>query len=355
MNWGGQEYRTVLETLWLNANNHQAWIACHPDSQLFIKGHEYGVPMIPMDFSKSYLLGTTRACYRFCKAHKIDVINTHSSRDSILCMPLNYLHFPVVRSRQITNPIKKSLSYKIGCRKILATAEVIKSMLISKGVNAEKIEVIGEGIDLKEYSPSVDSTAFRKEFSLSPNTPLVINIGMIRGDKGQRYFLESARKVLKIHPNVIYLLVGEANKDKQLEIELNQLIKNYSLENNFKMIGYREDIPEIIAASSIVIVASTGTEAQSRIVPQAFASRKAVIATKVGGLPELVKERETGLLVPPANPEAMAEATISLLDNTELKNKLAENAYIMAQEKLSFSYMMEKTLKLYQKAKKLQS
>ena len=218
MNWGGQEYRTLLETLWLNANNHKAWIACHPDSQLFIKGKESDAPMIPMDFSKSYLLGTTRACYSFCKFHKIDVINTHNSRDSILCMPLNYLDFPVVRSRQITNPIKKSLSYKIGCKKILATAKVIKSMLVSKGVNADKIEVIGEGIDLNVYSPEIDNTVFRKEFALAPNIPLIINIGMIRDDKGQKDFLESARKVLKHHPDVIYMLIGEANNkdNKQL-------------------------------------------------------------------------------------------------------------------------------------------
>lgn len=127
------------------------------------------------------------------------------------------------------------------------------------------------------------------------------------------------------------------------------MLKEYKLEQNFYITGYRNDIPAFTHLADLIVVASTGTEAQSRVAPQAFSTRKTVVSTNVGGLTEIVKNNYNGLVIPPNNPELMASAILKILNNSELKTNLEKNAYLLAQQELSFDYMMQKTINLYQK------
>ena len=79
------------------------------------------------------------------------IINTHGSKDSTLCLVSYFFGIPLLRSRQITNPIKKILAYKYGCKHIMAAAHVIKNSLVASGINKNKITVVGEGVDLNEF------------------------------------------------------------------------------------------------------------------------------------------------------------------------------------------------------------
>lgn len=351
MNWGGQEYRTILESIWLNNNGHHSWVGCHPNSKIYQVGNDLEAKVVSFDFSKSHKILTTIKCYKFCKNNGIDVINTHGSRDSTVCFPLNHIGFPIIRSRHITSKIKKAFSYKYCCKKIIATADIIKRRMIDIGIPEPKISVIGEGVDLSEYSPDRDALKIRKEFSISSNSLLVTNIGMIRSDKGQKFFLEAAYILLKKGYPLIFLLVGEGTGNRKHEKKLLARVRELGIKDRFFMIGYRSDVADIISASDIIVIASTGVEAQSRIVPQAFASQKAVIATNVGGLPELVKNNINGLIVEPRNPLKLSENIEKLVKDTNLRKSLAKEGYKYAVEQLSFEQMMEKTLKIYKLVK----
>jgi glycosyltransferase involved in cell wall biosynthesis len=129
---------------------------------------------------------------------------------------------------------------------------------------------------------------------------------------------------------------------------LHALIKQYDLEKNIFITGYREDIAAFTHLADLVVVASIGTEAQSRVVPQAFATRKTVVSTDTGGLMELVKDGHNGLIIPPKNAAAMAAAISRILDDRQLKLKLENNAFELAKHCLSFDTMMINTLELYE-------
>ncbi len=352
MNWGGQEYRTLLEHNYLNENQHTSYLACHAGSELFKRAKKMGARnLLAVDFRKVWRLDVAAKIWRFCRARRIDIINTHGGRDSSLCLFAFWSGIPLVRSRHITAPIKRSRSYRKSCSHIIAAAAAIKTQLTAFGVNVEKISVIGEGVDLAEYKPQNESENSTKklatEFNIRPEETVIVNIGMIRADKGQRFYLEAADLALKENPNLRFFLIGAGTGARELEHELRDEVRRRKLDAKFTMTGYRADIADFLRLADFAVIASTGVEAQSRVAPQAFACAKPVIAANTGGLPELVRDFDTGLLVPPANAAALSDAILRLAGDAKLREKLAQNAYQFARERLSFSAMMEKTLALY--------
>jgi len=348
MNWGGQEFRTALEVNYLNNSQHKSWLLCHPNSQLYKKGKSLGTNVMAMDLTCLWRVDIAIKIWIFCLKNNIDIINTHGSKDSTLCLVSYFFGIPIVRSRQITNPIKKTFAYKYGCKHIMAAAHVIKNSLVKAGVNENKITVVGEGVDLDEFNPDVASAYLKSEFAIADEDEVVVNIGMIREDKGQIYFLEAARIILEQKKTIKFFTIGEGVGNRKLEKQLQMLIKQYGLERNFFITGYREDIAAFTHLADLLVVASIGTEAQSRIVPQAFATRKTVVVTDVGGLTELVKDEQNGLVIPPENALAMADAILKILEDLTLKQKFENNAYELAKRCLSFDSMMNDTLELYE-------
>jgi len=349
MHWGGQEFRTLLEHNYLNGHQHESYLMCHPDSKLYTKAIDSGAKnIIAINLSRTWRLDIAWRIASFCKSEKINVINSHSTRDSTLCSLAYLLGIPLIRSRQITNPIKKIFAYKHCCSHIIAAADTIKKILVDAGVDQHKITVIGEGVDLQEFNPNIDSTYLKSEFDLQNGDKVITNIGMIRADKGQKFFLDAAIGILKLRSDVKFFLVGEATAaSKTYASELADIIEQHKIGQHFIMTGYRNDVAAFIHLSDLIVVASTGTEAQSRIVPQSFATSKTVVTTNVGGLTELVLNEINGLVVPPQDSASMSSAILRLLDDNGLKHKFETAAYAMALDQLSFELMMNKTTKLY--------
>ena len=346
LNWGGQEFRTLLEHQHLNTHHHHSWLMCHKDSELY-KRSRGTVSVIAIDLSKRWNMSSAFKILMFCRKHNIDVINSHSSKDSFLCLAAFFYGIPLIRSRQVTNPVKGAFSYNYLCSHIMAAAEKIKSILVAEGVNKNQIAVVGEGIDLSEFNEKVEYHYLKEEFSLKKDDKIVINIGMIREDKGQRYLLAAAKNIIEQNPSIKFFLIGEATECQSLESELKAFITQHHLQNNFIMTGYRNDVAAFMNLADLVVVASTGTEAQSRIVPQAFATKKTVVSTDTGGLTELVFNDNNGLIVPAKDAAALEQAINAILNDTELKSRLEKQAYQFAIKELSFKKMMDKILSVY--------
>jgi glycosyltransferase involved in cell wall biosynthesis len=355
LNWGGQEYRTLLEVEWLNRHGHRAWVACDPRSELRRRAEARGAAVLPVSMRNNADLAGLAALWRHCRREGVDVVHTHGPKDSWMCWPLHLAGWPVVRSRHITVPIKPGFAhgfiYRRGCRRVIATAAVIRDTLVKvNGLDPGRVDVVGEGVDLEEYSPKVDGSAFRAEFGIPDGAPLVGIVAMMRGDKGHRYFLDAAFEVLKTHPQARFVLVGEGIGGRRVERECRGRIEAAGEAKRIVMTGYREDVPRVMAALDAVVVASVEVEAQSRIVPQAFATGRAVVATRVGGIPELVEDGANGLLVPPADGAAIADALRRLFDDPALRARLAAAGHATAKARLSMGRMMEETLAVYQRA-----
>jgi glycosyltransferase involved in cell wall biosynthesis len=301
------------------------------------------------------LPGLTRLA-ALVRREKPDVLHAHSSKDAWFAFWFYLRGIPVVRSRHMTLPDTmrrgRRFIYRHGCRRLIASAQFIAdNMRDSIGVPAGRIDVIGEGVDTGEFQPG-DGSAFRREFGIPSAAPLFAIVAMLRDEKGHRTLLHAARKVLRKHPDARFAVVGGPVASDSIELELREILRE-----NFSgldpqpvvMTGFREDIANVMRAIDCLVVPSA-EEAQTLVIPQAFATGKPVIGSRVGGIPELVEEGVTGLLIPPQDPAALAAAMDTIIAQPVMAASLAQAGYDLAHRELAIDNKMNLLLGSYRKA-----
>jgi len=347
--WGGQEYRTCLEINWLNAHGHQAWLVCNPGSQVHSKASELGTRVVTMPLRSRVDPLCSWRLWRFCRRNKIDLLKTYSSKDHWLCLPLYLCGIPLSRARCITDPIGnkgRAFVFKHGCSQIVADASVIKRQLVEEhGVDPAKIKVIGSAVDLEKFKPPRHGTKFRHEIGVANDTPLIGNVGMIRPDKGQLVLVEAARVVLQNRPDARFVIVGQGTGILKRGINVRNAIDQAGLADKIIMAGYRWDTPDVYAACDMIVIASLRTEASPIVLREAFASGRPVIATNVGDIPEIIQNRQNGLLIEPGDSQAIAAAIMEFIDDPKTAAYCAANGLRYATEHFSFNQMMEAKLR----------
>ena len=347
--WGGQEYRTCLEINWLNAHGHQAWLICNPDSQVHSKASELGTRLVTIPLHSRIDPLCSLRLLKFCRQNKIDLIKTYSSKDHWICLPLFVCGIPLSRARCITDPIgtrSRAFVFKHGCSQIVADASVIKRELVQEhGIDPAKIEVIGSAVDLEKFKPPRDRTRFRRDIGVSDDAPLIGNVGMIRPDKGQLELVKAAPLVLEKRPDTRFVIVGQGTGILKRGINVRNAIDRAGLADKIIMAGYRWDTPDVYAACDIIVIASLRTEASPIVLREAFASGRPVIATRVGDIPEIVRDRKNGLLIEPGNPRALAWAILEFISDPELAGRCATNGLRYASNNFSFDAMMAAKLR----------
>jgi glycosyltransferase involved in cell wall biosynthesis len=347
--WGGQEYRTCLEINWLNAHGHQAWLICNPDSQVHSKASELGTRLVTMPLRSRVDPLCSLRLWKFCRQNKIDLLKAYSSKDHWICLPLFLCGIPLSRARCITDPIdsqSRAFVFKHGCSQIVADASVIKHQFVEEhGIDSAKIEVIGSAVDLEKFKPPRSRTKFRREIGVGDDAPLIGNVGMIRPDKGQLELVKSVPLVLEKYPDARFVIVGQGTGILKRGINVRNAIDRAGLGDKIIMAGYRWDTPNIYAACDMIVIASLRTEASPIVLREAFASGRPVIATKVGDIPEIVRDRENGLLIEPGNTQALASAILEFIFDPELAAHCAANGFRYATENFSFDKMMDAKLR----------
>jgi len=346
--WGGQEYRTCLEIDWLNAHGHQAWLVCNPGSQVHSKASELQTRLVTMPLRRRIDPLCSWRLWRFCRQNRVDLLKAYSSKDHWICLPLYFCGIPLSRARCITDRLGskgRAFVFKHGCSQIVADASVIKRHLVAEhGVDPAKIEVIGSAVDLEKFKPPRNRAKFRREIGLGDNTPLIGNVGMIRPDKGQLVLVETAPLVLQKRPDVRFVIVGQGTGILKRGINVRNAIDQAGLADRIIMAGYRWDTPNVYAACDMIVIASLRTEASPIVLREAFASGRPVIATKVGDIPEILRDRENGLLIEPGDTQALANAIMDFITDPNLAARCAANGLRYATEHFSFNTMMEKKL-----------
>ena len=353
-NWGGQQYRLVREARWFRGRGHKVLVLCGETSELAAY-LERGAPWIRVEKVRSWR--GLRPLLRFAsivRQWRPDIIHTRSGQDSTWGCFFHFSGYAVVRSRHITIPEHVSrhdaARYRFGCRRIIAAAHVIKRDLVSRvGVSDSRIDVAGEGVDLQEFHPGLNGAAFRAEIEVAPQSPLFGVIGMLRSEKGQRNFVNAAARVLKSIPKARFVIVGGGQGSYADSVSARIRQKFPMAPSPVVVTGYREDISHVMAALDVLVVPSL-CEAQTIVIPQAFAAGKPVIASRVGGIPELVRHEENGLLVQPAKDDELAAAMLRLLGEPVLRANLASAGLRLARCDLSFDKKAELVLKSYRKA-----
>ncbi len=348
LNWGGKELRALEEVRWLNAHGHEAAIAVRPKSKILEWAKAWTLPYFVVPFRGVLRPGALVRLWSLMR-RQFDLIHCHDAHDAFYCAVLRLFGVRVVRTLHSEGISKRRLQrwvWRFGNDRVIVVSEVLKRRLAAIGVPETRIDVINEGIDFAEFDYRRSGDIIRREFGIPPERKVVVNIGMIRPNKGQRYMVEAADAIAAAMPDVVFLLVGEATRP-EFEQELNACLALSAQRDKFILTGYRTDVADFIAAADCVVVSSTA-EAHSRVVPQAFAMKRPVVATNVGGLPELIESGVTGTLVPAANSMALASAVVDIL-RADVRDML-ERAYGVALERFQIDGMMRRTLISYQTA-----
>jgi glycosyltransferase involved in cell wall biosynthesis len=278
---------------------------------------------------------------RLMRERRVDLVHTHSSADSWLAgLAARSLRLPVVRSRHVTIPIRRALVYRLADR-IVTSGDRVAELVRGSGVPADRVVAIPPGVDLARFHPGVTGKRVRDELGLEG--PLVGLVANVRGSKGHRYFLEAASLVLREIPEARFLIAGEGVGFE----DVGRRVLELGLERAVLMLGFRRDVPEVLAALDVLALPSIKSEATSQVILQALAVGTPVVATTVGGSPEIVRDGETGRLVPPADSPALAAAILEALRRPERAREMARAGQAIVRERQSMDAVMARTTALY--------
>jgi glycosyltransferase involved in cell wall biosynthesis len=278
------------------------------------------------------------------RSDSVDLIHTHSSIDAWLAgFAAKSLGLPVVRSRHVSIPVKRrgNFVYNVLCDRIISSGEVIRQVLIEAGVFPGKIVAIPAGVDTSQFHPDVSGEGVRRELAL--HGPVVGTVAMMRHSKGHGVLLQAIPEVLAQIPAAVFLWVGDGIGRQALEQEIAQA----GLAEKIRLTGFRHDVPALLAAMDVVVLPSTKSDGVPQSLVQALAMRKPVIASAVGGIPEVVQHQHTGMLVPHNNPGALAAAVIQVLQDPKQAGRWAEAGGELVDTCFTLEHMIDRTAEVY--------
>lgn len=282
--------------------------------------------------------------YQVIKREKPDIINTHLTKCNVIISILNRLlsvpicctlHNEIIHSRlgsiqKIIYPLFYNVLSRLNDG-IIVVSEYAKQDLIQVGrVQENKICVVYNGIDIQKF---IDTPIIQKQSEKF----IFASVGRISVEKGHRYLVDAVN-VLKEWDFECWI-IGEG----PLRVELERKSIEYGLEEKIKFLGYRSDVNSLIQQINVLILPSINENMGISIL-ETFAFRKAVIATNVGGIPELVIHNSTGLLVPPKDSDALAAAMLHIYKHRDEAIKYGNNGYRNANKYFTSSAMGVNTL-----------
>ena len=232
-------------------------------------------------------------------------------------------------------------------RFIFNSIDTQKRTVLQK-VRLDKGTVIYNGVDLESFG-NLNGNKIRLEFGISHDTPLIGIIGKVRPVKGIEYFINMATEISKAHKDVRFLVAGGADdtdpKGTYFD-EMKSLSKRLGLEGSLFFTGWRRDVASIINSLDILVLASI-EEPFGRVLIEAGACRKPVVATKVGGVPEIVEDKITGILVPPKDTRSLISSATGLLKDKQLAGKMGEAARQRIEKKFDIRKQIKRIEDIY--------
>jgi glycosyltransferase involved in cell wall biosynthesis len=347
--WGGQEIRILAESKALRERGVTVAIAAQPDGQLLGRALGEGIRVFPARMHKGLDSGAVLRLVTIIRRERIDIVHTHSSVDHRLAgIAARLTGRPIVRSRHLSTPIKRSalsrmLYTRLADRVITSGQFIREAMIRDNGVPPEHVVSIPAGIDVAQFSLARELPDVRAERGIPAEALVVGIVGVLRSWKGHADLVQAVRIARRDVTGIRLLVVGEGPQRRELE----GMIRDAGLEETVLLVGHQNDPAPFIKAMDVVVLPSYANEATSQVLPQAMAMRRPVIATDIGGLPEVVVHERTGLVVPPRDSAALAAALLRLHRDPGLRARLVDQGYEHVQRHFTFETMIERTLAVY--------
>ncbi|MCX5829587.1 MAG: glycosyltransferase family 4 protein [Deltaproteobacteria bacterium] len=240
--------------------------------------------------------------------------------------------------------ILERLSASITAKIITLTEQEKQDHLRFKIARDEKFTVIHSGVDLTAFSESrVNAPAMREKLGIPPEAFVVGTAGRLTSIKGQRYLLEAEALISPRKPDIFFVFLG----DGELAPELSQMVSSLGIKN-VMFLGWRQDVPGVMSTFDIFVLPSLN-EGMGKVLVEAMALGKPIVASDVGGIPDLVTHNQNGLLVPPADVEGLAHSINVLLHDPIKRKEMGDRGKVVAAD-YSAEAMVQKIDRLYDEA-----
>jgi glycosyltransferase involved in cell wall biosynthesis len=333
----------------LAARGHEVTVATPPSDAWPARCLAAGVEHVTLPMERAW---DPRAAWRLARVIRgrgIQIAHAHKGRARTVALLAGLMggRTLLVLNRGVSFPVagvRRRVGYASGrVHAIVAVCESIKRGLVAGGVPAEKIEVIYSGTDLERFHPGVDGGPIRRELGLTRDDLLVTQVG-VRSWRGWKELLAALSRVAARAPRARLLFVG-APPPRVAEIA--DRARAAGLGDRVTALGPRDDVPAILCASDVVVDASWAGLGITGSIREALACERPIVATAVEGMPELVLSGETGLLVPPRDPGALAEAILAVLADPTAAQAMARAGRKRVEAHFSLRAKLDATEALY--------
>jgi glycosyltransferase involved in cell wall biosynthesis len=349
--WRGGQNQVLLTVNGLREIGHRAALVAHPGGELRKRASE-GLELIPIAPRAEMDLSAAWRFSRLLKRLRPDVVHAHDPHG--VAMAALALSFgsasaggrspALVAARRVDFRLKANSFSRWKYRQVdcfIAASEAIRRMLLADGVEERRAMAIHEGIDVERVAkaPRVD---VHEAFWLPHGAPVVGNVAALVPHKGQRDLIEAARIVVQQIPDARFVILGEGELREHLE----RLIREHHLEKHVLMPGFRTDVIGCIKGFDLFVLSSI-TEGLGTSLLDAMACGKPIVATRTGGIPEVVADGTTGLLVPPHDHESLAAAIVRMLREARLRQQMGEAGRARVGERFTAERMVAATADVY--------
>ena len=341
---GGQEIRTLNEARWTAERGWRVIVAGVPEGRFIARAREAGLEAAPLAMGRAWDLRAVARLARLIRRERVSLVHTHSSVDGWLGgLAARAAGVPVVRTRHVSIPVRRGFNpvYTWLADRVITSGETIRRIVVGAGVPSERVVAIPAGVDLGGFPFRSGAAETARALGLSP--PVIGSVAMFRGSKGHAHLLDAFAIVRAARPTATLLLVGDGIRRQWVE----GLAREAGLAGAVVFTGFRADVAALLGVLDCFVLASTRTEGVPQSLLQAFAAGAPVVASAIGGVPEVVVDGVTGLLVESESAGALAAGIGRVLDDRAGADRRARAARALVEERFSHVASMTRLLDLY--------
>jgi glycosyltransferase involved in cell wall biosynthesis len=328
--WRGGEQQLAYLLDGLGDRNVENILAVRKGSKLDEFGTKNGIKCYPLKFAHSFDLGSAREISRICKSEKVDLIHLHSSKAQgvgVLSSTFYGNRVPMVLSRRVTfQPGKNMFSlWKYNHRQIksiLCVSEKIREIMRGYIADGTKCVTVYSGIALDKFKDlRRDRDLLVKDFQLDAHKPIVVTVGAIDGSKDHFTFIDVIARLVAEGHAVQGLIVG----DGPLAVDVKSHAIARGVGDVVVFAGQRRDVGRILISSDVFMMTSK-EEGLGTSILDAFLAQVPVVATNAGGIPEIVRDEETGLIGGVGDGAGLSRQVARILTDSELRSRVVARA-----------------------------
>jgi glycosyltransferase involved in cell wall biosynthesis len=352
--WRGGQNQVLLTVNGLRESGQRAALVAHPDGELRRRAEE-GLDLVPIAPRTEVDLTAAWRLARAVRRLQPDVLHAHDPHAvamAALALSMGAATTPpgrapaLVASRRVDfhlrgNSLSRWKHRQVDC--FIAASEAIRRMLVSDGIPEDRTVTVHEGIDV-DHVAAAPRVNVHEAFWLPHDAPLVGNVAALVPHKGQRHLIDAAHLVVREVPDARFVILGEG----ELRGHLERQVRDYHLEKHVLLPGFRTDVLGCIKGVDLFVMSSV-TEGLGTSLLDAMACAKPIVATRTGGIPEVVDDGVTGLLVPPRDHQAMAAAIVRLLTDPALCRRMGDAGRARVGERFTVERMVAETAAVYQR------